>query len=71
MLLMQLDQKKIAVSSGSACASESKVSSHVLKAMNIEENLAKSALRISLGIENTEAEIFEFIYQLKTLVHPT
>jgi cysteine desulfurase len=71
MLLMQLDQKKIAVSSGSACTSESKASSHVLKAMNIEENLAKSALRISLGIENTEAEIFEFIYQLKTLVHPT
>lgn len=43
----------------------------MLKAMNIEENLAKSALRISLGIENTEAEIFEFIYQLKTLVNPT
>ncbi len=69
MLLMQLDQKGIAVSSGSACASgfrENPVP--VLAAMGIEPIQAKSAIRISLGKANTEAEIFEFIKQLKSLI---
>ncbi|MCX7105981.1 MAG: cysteine desulfurase family protein [Methylococcales bacterium] len=69
MLLMQLDQKKIAVSSGSACASGANIPSHVLSAMNIEVTLAKSAIRISLGMQNTKTEIYEFINQLKALVY--
>ncbi|MGZ8181732.1 MAG: cysteine desulfurase family protein [Methylobacter sp.] len=68
MLLMQLDQKGIAVSSGSACASGQNEPSPVLVAMGIEPSDAKSAIRISLGKANTEAEIFEFIKQLKSLV---
>ena len=68
MLLMKLDQKGIAVSSGSACASGGSKPSPVLIAMGVEAGLAKSAIRISLGQTNTEAEIFEFINQLKTLV---
>ena len=69
MLLMQLDQKKTSVSSGSACSSGATVTSHVLNAMKIDFVLAKSAIRISLGIQNTEVEIFEFINQLKALVY--
>ncbi|MEI6268797.1 MAG: aminotransferase class V-fold PLP-dependent enzyme, partial [Methylococcaceae bacterium] len=68
MLLMKLDQKNTAVSSGSACASGGSVPSPVLIAMGIESSLAKSAIRISLGAANTKSEIFEFINQLKTLV---
>ncbi|MEI6065933.1 MAG: cysteine desulfurase family protein [Methylococcaceae bacterium] len=68
MLLMKLDQKNTAVSSGSACASGGSVPSPVLIAMGIESSLAKSAIRISLGAANTKAEILEFINQLKTLV---
>ena len=68
MLLMKLDQKNIAVSSGSACASGGSAPSPVLLAMGIESSLAKSAIRISLGAANTKSEIFEFINQLKTLV---
>jgi len=68
MLLMQLDQKGIAVSSGSACASGMREPSPVLVAMGADPAEAKSAIRISLGKANTEAEIFEFIKQLKSLI---
>jgi cysteine desulfurase len=68
MLLMKLDQKGFAVSSGSACASGGSLPSPVLIAMGIEACLAKSAIRISLGLANTKTEIFEFINQLKALV---
>ncbi len=67
MLLMQLDQKDIAVSSGSACASGQREPSPVLAAMGVDPDQAKSAIRISLGKTNTEAEIFEFIKQLTSL----
>jgi cysteine desulfurase len=70
MLLMQLDQKRIAVSSGSACASGGGKPSPVLKAMGIPEVLMQASLRISLGKDNTEAEIHEFLMQLKQLLPP-
>jgi len=67
MLLMKLDQKGYAVSSGSACASGDKEPSPVLIAMGIEPKLAKSAVRISLGSSNTQKEISNFIHLLKSL----
>jgi cysteine desulfurase len=70
MLLMKLDQKGIAVSSGSACASGGNAPSPVLLAMGVDANLAKSAIRISLGHNNTEAEILKFITVLTSLVNP-
>ena len=70
MLLMKLDQKGIAVSSGSACASGGGKPSPVLAAMGVPEELAKSAIRVSLGNVNTEAEISQFINVLATLVTP-
>jgi cysteine desulfurase len=70
MLLMNLDKKGIAVSSGSACASGSRLISPVLNAMHVDANLAKSAVRLSLGMHNTSSEVSEFIQQLKTLVYP-
>ena len=69
MLLMKLDQKGYAVSSGSACASGGNSPSQVLLAMGVEASLAKSAIRVSLGVANTPAEIFEFINLLKALVY--
>lgn len=68
MLLMQLDRKGIAVSSGSACAGGGGKPSPILVAMGVPEALAKSAIRISLGYSNTEAEIAGFITTLKTLL---
>ena len=68
MLLMQLDRKGIAVSSGSACSSEAGAPSHVLMAMGVDMALAKSAIRVSLGCHNTEAEVNSFVQTLKSLV---
>jgi cysteine desulfurase len=68
MLLMKLDQQSIAVSSGSACASGGKEPSYVLTALGVDPVLARSALRISLGISNTPDEINRFIELLKKLV---
>lgn len=68
MLLMQLDQKNIAVSSGSACSSGGGKLSPVLTAMGIRPSLAKSVIRVSLGKMNTLEEIKEFITQLKSFV---
>jgi len=68
MILMELDRKGIAVSSGSACASGGGKASPVLSAMGVKEGLARSAIRVSLGKMNTEAEIIEFTNILKTLV---
>lgn len=68
MLLMQLDQKNIAVSSGSACAVGSEEISPVLAAMQVDVALAKSAIRVSLGKDNTEQEVAEFVDVLKTLL---
>lgn len=67
MLVMKLDQKGVAISSASACASGGGKTSPVLMAMGVETTLAKSAIRISLGQSNTEADIVEFIKLLKTL----
>ncbi|MEQ1546330.1 cysteine desulfurase family protein [Methyloglobulus sp.] len=70
MLLMKLDKKGIAVSSGSACASGGGKPSSVLVAMGVTAELAKGAIRVSLGKSNTEEEIIEFIDLLETLVTP-
>lgn len=56
-LIMSLDQQGIAVSSGSACGSEHTAPSGVLKAMGVDNDLALGAIRISLGKDNTEADI--------------
>ncbi|HVV40297.1 MAG TPA: cysteine desulfurase family protein [Nitrobacter sp.] len=51
------DLEGIAVSSGSACSSGKVQPSHVLEAMGYGPDLAKSAIRFSLGWETTEADI--------------
>ena len=56
-LLIGLDLAGIAVSAGSACSSGSTEPSHVLLGMGIEPERCQSALRISLGRENTEEDI--------------
>jgi cysteine desulfurase len=54
--LIAFDLNGIALSSGSACSSGKVQPSHVLAAMGVEPDLARAALRISLGWETTEAD---------------
>ncbi|MEC0091676.1 cysteine desulfurase family protein [Paenibacillus macquariensis] len=56
-LLMSMDMEGIAASSGSACTSGSLELSHVLKAMNLPEQILKSAVRFSYGLGNTTEEM--------------
>ncbi len=68
MMVMELDRKGIAVSSGSACSSQSTEPSPVLIAMGVPEDLARSAVRISLGPENTDSEVDQFLRTVYRIV---
>ena len=59
--LISLDLAGIAVSSGSACSSGKVGKSHVLDAMGVDENLASSALRVSLGWDSVEEDAGRFL----------
>jgi cysteine desulfurase len=65
-ILLHLDLKGIAASSGSACTTGESEPSHVLTAMGISPEIAQGTVRISLGKENTEEEIN---YTLDALEH--
>lgn len=56
-LLLNLDIKGIAASSGSACTSGSLDPSHVLLALGLTHETAHGSLRMTLGKMNTEADI--------------
>ncbi len=56
-ILLRLDFKGIAVSSGSACSSDDLKASHVLLAMGIPVEFAHGTIRFSLGKYNTKEEI--------------
>ncbi len=67
-VLMGLDRKGIAASSGSACHSEHVEPSHVLLAMGITPDAALSAIRISLGKQNTVADVDQLVAALTQLI---
>lgn len=56
-MLLGLDIEGIAASSGSACTSGRNAPSHVLTAMGIPADIAQSALRLTLGDDNTMEEV--------------
>lgn len=67
-LLMNLDMRGFAVSTGAACSSGSPEPSPVLLAMGLSRAEAQSSLRVGLGWGTTEAEIENFIKTLKEVV---
>jgi cysteine desulfurase len=68
-LLIKLDLKGIALSSGSACTSGSVQPSHVLKAIGYDDLLAKSSLRISFGRFNNENDVDYLVEALKDIAN--
>ena len=67
-LLMRLDERGIAVSTGSACSSPNLEPSHVLLAIGVPISMAHGSLRVSTGRQTTQAEIDSLIEALPGIV---
>lgn len=60
-LVIALDLEGIAISSGSACSSGKVAPSHVLAAMGVAPELARTAIRLSLGWESAKEDLDSFL----------
>lgn len=67
-LLLNLDLRGIAASSGSACTSGSLDPSHVLLAMGLSHEIAHGSLRLTLGRENTDADVDYVLSEVPEIV---
>ena len=67
-LVGKLDRAGFAVASGAACSSANPEPSHVLRAMGVAPEIARGAVRVSLGASNTDLEIEQFINALQVTV---
>jgi cysteine desulfurase len=65
-LIMKLPH--IALATGSACTSAEDHPSHVLRAMGLTEDEARSCVRISLGATTTEEETFRARQEIRDAV---
>ena len=67
-MLMLLDSKGFAASSGSACTSGSLDPSHVLLAIGLPHEIAHGSLRLTLSEENTKEEMDYVVEQLTAIL---
>jgi cysteine desulfurase len=67
-VLIQLDLSGISASSGSACTTGSLEPSHVLTAMGLSSAMARGGLRITLGKDNTQADVDRLVEVLPPAV---
>ena len=67
-LQLALDMSAIACSTGSACASGSSQSSHVLVAMQLDPKVIRGAIRFSVSAETLESEIDQVVESLKRIM---
>ena len=56
-MLMMLNMRGVAVSSGSSCTSKALKASHVLLAMGLSHELAQSSVLFTLGIDNSDSDV--------------
>jgi cysteine desulfurase len=67
-LVGKLDRAGFAVASGAACSSANPEPSQVLLAMGIAASLARGAVRVSLGADNTASQVRDFLGALNTTI---
>jgi cysteine desulfurase len=67
-LILMLDAKGIAASTGSACSSQSLEPSHVLCATGLKPEEAHGSLRLTLGKDNTEKDVDYLLEVLPEIV---
>jgi cysteine desulfurase len=65
-LLINLDLEGVAVSTGSACSSGTLEPSPVIRALGVDDELARGSIRFSFGKDNTEADVD---YAVEALAH--
>jgi cysteine desulfurase len=66
---MALDNAGILCAAGSACSASNEEASHVLMAMSVSEEAARSSLRFSMGRQTTQDEITQTVKTLASLIH--
>ncbi|MBS3787287.1 cysteine desulfurase [Candidatus Bipolaricaulota bacterium] len=67
-IVMKLDNRNIAASTGSACSSPSLEPSHVLLSIGLPLSLAHGSLRITLGRETTEEDVEYLLEELPEVI---
>lgn len=67
-VLLSLATKEIYVSTGSACSEDSEEVSHVLNAIGLRPEIARSSIRMSLGRFNTEEDVDIVLSELPEIV---
>lgn len=67
-ILHRMDLMGISISTGSACDSVNTEISHVLKAIRLDERLAKGTIRISLGKDNREEDVDGILAALRKII---
>jgi cysteine desulfurase len=67
-LMMELDEKGVQAAVGSACSAASTEPSHVLSAIGMSDEEARSSLRFSMGRQTTQQDIFKTVKLLKDLI---
>jgi cysteine desulfurase len=66
-IMMKLDELGFQVAVGSACSASSDEPSHVLTAIGLTDEAARSSLRITMGRQTTEAGLIELLAACKSL----
>jgi cysteine desulfurase len=69
-LVIKLDLAGIAVSAGAACSSGKVAASHVLDAMGYAPEIARAAIRVSLGPQTSEQDIAAFLAAWQKIARP-
>lgn len=67
-IVLLLDMEGVCASSGSACSAGHSVASHVLQAIGLEGEMAKGALRFTLGRETTKEDIDYAVKKIKETI---
>ncbi|MEH3077802.1 MAG: aminotransferase class V-fold PLP-dependent enzyme, partial [Quadrisphaera sp.] len=66
VVLAELDLAGVACSSGSACSADSDDASHVLLAMGLSDDAARTSVRATLGWSSTDADVDALLDALPT-----
>lgn len=67
-LLLQLEQRGILAAAGSACGASSDEPSHVLRAIGLSEEAARSSLRFTMGRTTQQSDIEKLVFALTDIL---